>query len=99
VDVGRWKVWCGSGAPPNPQQNECNCLVSIIATHSNFTCKEKMKVSTVAVCVHPPSAPQNEPKISQWGGVCSGGGAHRVCRIGVCRLHCEHALIMFDLYS
>jgi hypothetical protein len=65
VDVGRWKVWCGSGAPPNPQQNECNCLVSIIATHSN----------PVAVFVHPPSAPLNQPKISQWGWVCSGGGA------------------------
>ena len=23
----------------------------------------------------------------------------RVCRFGVCRLHCEYALIMFDLYS
>ena len=43
--------------------------------------------------------PHSQLKISQWGWVCSRGGARRLRRFGVYRLHCEYALIMFDLYS
>ena len=38
-------------------------------------------------------------KIFTVGEVCSGGVARRVFSFGVCRLHCELALIMLDLYS
>ena len=61
--------------------------------------QKKMKVSTPAAFEQSQSAPKSQPKFSQWGGVCFGGAARRVCRFGVCRLHCEHALIMLDLYS
>ena len=84
--------WCGGGAPSILQQNACNCLASIIASQFNFTCKKNMKISTPAAFEQSQSAPKSQPKISQCGGVCSGGAARRVCRFGVCRLHCEHAL-------
>jgi hypothetical protein len=100
LKISQWGGVCsGSAAPPILQRNACNCLASIIASHFNFICKEKTKVSTPAVFGHPPSAPHSQLKISQWGWVCSRGGARRLRRFGVYRLHCEHALIMFDLYS
>ena len=62
MDGGEVDVCSGSGAPPILQQNACNCLASIIASHFNFVCKEKMKVSTPAVFGHPPSAPPQSAK-------------------------------------
>ena len=62
VNVGELEVWCGSGAPPILLQNEYNCLASIIASHFDFTCKERMNISTPAAFEHPPSAPPQSPK-------------------------------------
>ena len=47
----------GCAAPPILRQHACNCVGSIIVTRFNFTCKEKMDVSTAAVLGHPASAP------------------------------------------
>jgi len=47
----------GCAAPPILRQHACNCVGSIIVTRFNFTCKEKMDVSTAAVFGHPASAP------------------------------------------
>ena len=68
MDGGEVEVCSRSGAPPILQQNACNCLASIMASHSNFTCKEKMKVSRPAVLGHPPSAPPQSAKIFTVGG-------------------------------
>ena len=64
------EVSCGSGAPPILQQNACDCLASIIASHFNFICKEKMKVSRPAVFGQPPSAPSQSAKNFTVGGEC-----------------------------
>ena len=61
--LGRWR---GDVEVMHPQISDymhTTAWASIIATHSNFTCKEKMNVSTVAVFVHPPSTPEKEPNI------------------------------------
>ena len=56
--ISQWSCVCSrSVTPPILQRNARNCLASIMASHFNFTCKEKMKVSTPAVFGHPPCAP------------------------------------------
>jgi len=75
-------------------------LGSIIASHLILIHKEMQRFARFAAFESAQRGPPHSPpKHSQWGGVCSGGGARRVCGFGVCRLHCEHALIMLDLYS
>ena len=73
--LGRWR---GDVEVMHPQISDymhTTAWASIITSYSNVTCKEKMKVSTAAVFVHPPSAP---PQSAQ--NVTVGGGVTWMCR-------------------